>query len=85
MDERNIPYFVHEGDMTRMERANKRLWIVILILIVALVGSNAIWVIYENQFEDVVTTIEAEQETSEGNNYVVGGDYNGEAEGKGDN
>ena len=40
MDEKMIPYFSHEGDMARMERANKRLWIIILVLIVALVGSN---------------------------------------------
>lgn len=85
MEEKMIPYFAHEGDMSRMERANKRLWIVILVLIVALVGSNGAWIWYESQFEEEVTTkIEAEQETSEGSNYVVGGDYYGEAESQGD-
>lgn len=75
MDEKMIPYFAHEGDMSRMERANKRLWVVILILIVALVGSNGAWIWYESQFEEISTQIEAEQETSEGSNYVVGGDF----------
>lgn len=51
-----IPYFVHEGEMTRAERTNKRLWILCLILILLLTGSNALWFWYENQFEDVVTT-----------------------------
>ena len=27
MDERNVPYIVHEGAMARMERTIKRLWI----------------------------------------------------------
>ena len=40
MEERNFLAW-HEGDMARMERANKRLWVVIIILIIALIGSNA--------------------------------------------
>lgn len=67
----------HELDMARMERANMRQWIVILLLIVLFVGSNAGWLYYEAQFTDeVTTTIDAVQETEEGgNNTVVGGDY----------
>ena len=76
-------YAWHEGDMSRMERANKRLWIVIIILIVALCGSNAAWIIYESQFEVIEEAqIDAEQETEEGSNYVIGGDFNGEAKGE---
>ena len=30
-----IPYVAHESSMNRMERANKRLWIVILVMFVA--------------------------------------------------
>lgn len=82
MEERNFLAW-HEGDMARIERANKRLWIVIIILIVALCGSNAAWVIYESQFEVIEETqIDAEQETEEGSNYVIGGDFNGEAKGE---
>ena len=85
MDEKMIPYFSHEGDMARMERTNKRLFILLLviptILIIALVGTNAAWISYENSFEDKVE-IESEQETSEGSNYIVGGDFNGQAESK---
>ena len=55
MDERMIPYFSHEGDMARMERANKRLWIVILVLIAVLLGTNGAWIYYENQFVDEIT------------------------------
>lgn len=74
-------YAWHEGDMARMERANKRLWVIIIILIVALCGSNAAWIIYESQFEVVEETqIKAEQETEQGNNYVVGGNFDAETE-----
>lgn len=82
MEERNFLAW-HEGDMARMERANKRLWVVIIILIIALIGSNAAWIYYESQFEVIEETqIDAEQETEEGSNYVIGGDFNGEAKGE---
>lgn len=59
-----IPYFTHEADMERLERANKRSFILILILIVALVGSNLAWTIYESQFEDTVITQSGEADGS---------------------
>lgn len=72
-----IPYYVHEGEMARAERTQKRLWIVIIILILVLVGTNAGWIIYESQFEDIYVT----QETDRGYNSFVGNDgdiYNGQ-------
>jgi hypothetical protein len=77
MDERMIPYFSHEGDMARKERANKRLWIVILVLIVALIGSNAGWLYFESQFVEEETTVEQDVETGQGDATVTGvGDIN---------
>lgn len=74
-----IPYIAHEADMTRMERMNRRLWILAIILIVALIGTNAGWIYYENSFEDVA--VEQEVDTGEGDATVIGvGDYNGESE-----
>ena len=32
----DVPYFVHEGEMARLERANRRLWIAVVILAAAL-------------------------------------------------
>ena len=74
-----VPYIVHEADMARQERTIKRLWILAILLIVLLVGSNCAWLVYEGQFVDeiVTTEIDAQQETVDGNNYVVGGDMNG--------
>jgi hypothetical protein len=44
--------------MSRLERQLKRLWIVILVLIFMLVGSNCAWLWHESQFETVESTVE---------------------------
>lgn len=64
------------------ERTIKRLWIVILLLIVLLVGTNVAWLVYESSFEEITTTEQTvTQESDNGNNSFIGGDYNGEANG----
>lgn len=65
-----IPYYAHEGEMARAERMNKRLWIVILVLILCLVGTNSGWIVYESQFADEVITQEVD--TGEGTAVVSG-------------
>lgn len=55
-----MPIIVHESAMARYERILKRLIVVIVLLIVLLVGSNVAWIWYESQFEDVVTSVEAD-------------------------
>ena len=74
-----IVKFAHEQEAVRQERTIKRLWILCIILISLLAISNIGWIIYESQFEDI--SITAEQEADSGNNYAIGGDYNGTAEG----
>lgn len=72
--------FIIESALAKLEKANVRLWIVIIILIVALIGSNAGWIWYESQYEDVVVTQEVDAESdgsSDLNINTVGGDYNG--------
>lgn len=71
-----IPYFAHEGDMNRLERANKRMFILVLVLIIALIGSNAGWIYYESQFEDVVVTQEGTADESGTVLLNNGGDLN---------
>lgn len=86
---KTIPYIVHENSEARHERREKRLIFVIVLLIILLVASNVCWILYENSFEDVVTTTtetvyEVEQDTENGNNanYMNGGDVvNGVSEG----
>lgn len=65
-----VPYIVHESTMTRMERTIKRLWIVTILLIVMLVGTNAAWLWYESQFE----YFEVTQENDNGYNNYIGND-----------
>ena len=57
-----VPYYLHESEMARMERQIKRLFILCVIMFVALIGTNAGWIWYESQYEDVVVTQEAEAE-----------------------
>ena len=68
-DNHRISYAAHEGMMARMERTIRRLWILCIILILLLAGSNAAWIWYESQFEDVVST-----EISQDVNSEDGGD-----------
>ena len=75
-----VPYTAHETDMARMERANHRQWVVIIILILALLATNAGWIAYESQFETVTVTQEVEQDAENGVNHFVGGDFYGETE-----
>ena len=79
-----VPYIVHESAMARAERGAKRLWIVIILLIVLLVGTNGAWLWYESQFE-TVETVEVTQENADGYNNYIGNDgdiVNGETDGK---
>ena len=55
------------------ERTIKRLWICVLVLIIALIGTNGAWLYYQSQFEDVVTT-EIVQENADGYNNYIGND-----------
>lgn len=75
MDKDNpmISYAAHEGMMARMERTIRRLWILCIILILLLAGSNAAWIWYESQFEDVVTTNEITQdvESDDGGDAII--------------
>lgn len=72
MEDKMIPYFAHEGDMARLERTIKRLWVLCILLIVMLVATNAGWIYYEAQFTDEVVTVE--QENEDGYNNFIGND-----------
>lgn len=78
-----VPFAVHESAMARMERTIRRLWILLILLVVLLVGSNALWIWYESQFETVEQT-EVEMENESGYVSYVGRDgsiYNGADQG----
>ena len=83
---RDVPYIVYESEMARLERIIKRQFLLIIVSLIFLVGTNLYWMYYESQFEDVTTT-EVTQDVDSGN----GGDaiindgvkINGEGEANG--
>lgn len=62
----------------RFERMNKRLWILCIILVLSLICTNAGWLYYENQMEEVTVSQEIDA-TADGygavNLKAIGGDY----------
>ena len=54
----DVPYFVHEGEMARLERVNRRLWIADIVLAVALSASCIVRMIHaENAPENDVQEV----------------------------
>lgn len=77
----NIPYYVAEGMVERVSRTNKRLWVMCMLLILLLVGTNALWLYYESQWEVIETEITQENEHGYNNYIGNNGDiYNGETD-----
>ena len=70
MSEAQIPYYVHEAEMYRMERNNRRWFIAFMVVLFMLFATNIGWVIYESQFETVVVT----QDNADGYNSYIGND-----------
>lgn len=75
-DVKDVSYIVYESTLARFDRVIKRLWIVILILVFLLVGTNIGWLYYESQFETVEETTVTQEADDESNNSFVGGDNN---------
>jgi hypothetical protein len=77
-EEKDVPFSAYESVQARAEERFKKMWVTIIILILLLVGSNFGWLIYESQYQDVVTTTQTvSQNTSEGganSNYFYGGE-----------
>ena len=67
----NIPYIVYESELVRAEKRFTKLWVLIILLILMLVGTNTGWLIYESQFENKSITYEAT--TDIGGTAVVNG------------
>ena len=86
--DKDISFVAFESVCSRFERTIKRLWILVIILTVLLVGTNCAWLWYESQFEMVETNTEVSQDVDaeDGENVIVNGigdiDY-GESEADG--
>ena len=80
---KDIPYVAYESGLDRLERSNKRSHLLNLVLCILLLCSWIGFFVYESQFETVAettTTQEVMQDTENGDNQFVGGDYYGEAD-----
>ena len=64
--------YAHEGEVARLERHNKRTFIFALIVFIALILTNAGWIVHESMYEDIVTTQTVTQEAS-GNKIALSG------------
>lgn len=73
-----ISYYAHEAEVARLERHNKRAYILTLIIFLMLILTNAGWIIHESLYEDVVVTENTQD--GEGVNIISGGDVNYGAE-----
>lgn len=74
-----VPFVTHENMRAQMDSCKRRLIGVIILLIVLLVGSNALWLWHESEYEDV----SIEQQNERGINNFIGNDgdiYNGETD-----
>lgn len=72
MDNDKISFAVFEGACARLERTIKRLWVLAIVLMVLFVGTNALWILYEMQFEDVTTAVQQEADWDKGDVIING-------------
>lgn len=82
-DRDTISYYVYEEAMVRAERHMKRQIAVIVLLLIALIGTNAGWLWYESQFQMTEITKEVKQDvqTGDGDLTITGiGDIYGTSE-----
>lgn len=71
-----VSYTAFESACSRLERSNRRVFVLCLILIAALIATNVGWVLYESQYQAVEVTQEVGQEADgDGSNQFVGGDF----------
>lgn len=47
----SVPYVVHEGEMARSERHIKRMWIALIVSVVLIFVSNALWLYAWMQYD----------------------------------
>ncbi len=64
MDEKEfVSLQVHEGDMTRLERSNKRLLIALVVVVIVMLINNLVWIGFENHRQDMANKVLYETQT----------------------
>ena len=73
MEDKTIPYIVHEGIMVRMERQIRRIAVALIIAVILMFVSNALWLYAWTQY-DYTSTQSVDIDGKQGNaNYVENG------------
>lgn len=69
--QKDVPYIVHEVAVARLERVIKRMWVLVILLIILFVASNGAWILWESQFEEVKTVETYEANSDNGGNAIA--------------
>lgn len=77
MNDKEISTYAFEAVLTRMERTIRRLWILALVLIGLLLATNAGWLWFESQFEEIVTEVTQEADAGDNSSAIINGDHAG--------
>ena len=72
-DMKDVPYIVFETELARLERIIRRMFVLAVVSIVLLVGTNAYWLYYESQFEEVETTVTQDLNSEDGDAIINDG------------
>ena len=83
--DKSVPFIVYEAEQVRHERDKRRWFIIVLVLIMLLFGTNAAWIAYESQYVTEDITQEVWQDAESGENRFIGGDYYGDSTRSDDN
>lgn len=70
---KDVPYIVFETELARLERIIRRMFVLAVVSIVLLVGTNAYWLYYESQFEEVETTVTQDLNSEDGDAIINDG------------
>ena len=66
----DVPYIVHEADMARMERILRRITFALIMAIVLLFSSNALWLYQWMQYDYVTETVMVDAGATGFANYI---------------
>lgn len=80
MNENDEKQYATDLLAANMNRANRRLFILVVLLCLLLAGSWVFFFVYEAQFETVSIEQDVDQDANNGTNRFIGGDYYGETE-----
>lgn len=79
---KDVPYIVFESEMARLERIIKKQFILIIVSLCFLVGTNACWAWYESQFETVETTeVTQDVDSGDGGDAIINGEGDTDSQG----